>query len=339
MIEPHLSTRLLWHADQITKLIGTLTIIVDFVQSDGNAKGKITNVQVPVRTTVSVSGLSSSEVTNSVGWFWESGETLKTEVSFQPSDTGLSLSLPVSVSSPKKGDLKRKVCVDLNFAVDSVTETPIFETSPLSAFTCVPNASETALARWWKTGATFAIVLAISACRGYSPPSTTLFEKIPDAVKTLGALAEIGYLLLILTLVAAILERVNEVVISARRRSGREIREAIVEGLRKRSKFSKDVRLQNDLVIADIDLLSYRAETRTWALRFGVVVGALVGALGSIGLVEALNLPISKDHKELTAALDVVIVSALVSGGTQPIHDVVAAIQKAAKSIKSWTKP
>ena len=192
----------------------------------------------------------------------------------------------------------------------------------------LPDVLDMAEQAWCFSAAVIVLVVASLAAGGETASGTELFQDI-GWINSGGTVLKLFYSLLILSLIAAIVERLLETCVSAFRRPVREGLEIQRDHWKRvYMKDSKNVAMQQGLLAAEVTLQTFRARTRFRTLACGAILGACVGAVIDLPLLDLLT----GSKSSFIQFAEVIVISLLVAGGAEPLHHLISSFQKSVRN-------
>jgi hypothetical protein len=137
---------------------------------------------------------------------------------------------------------------------------------------------------------------------------------------------------LIISIFAAFVERVMEVMVASFRKPYREVIEMRIKDAERRFRANRKREDAMDaLFMVETQLVNYKNTTRLFILNFGFFLGCLVAAGADIKLLQLMVT--SSGNGGLVEFSNIVLVGLLVAGGAEPLHKLIKGVTGIAKKM------
>ena len=130
---------------------------------------------------------------------------------------------------------------------------------------------------------------------------------------------------LIISIFAAFVERILEVIVAALRKPSREILELEIKNAERKLKVnSKSLSAIDAMFFAETRLASFKSTTRFYTLNVGFLIGCVIAASADITLLHSIIKP--EEPSNVLHFINTVFVGLLIAGGAEPLHKLIKVV-------------
>jgi hypothetical protein len=317
-----IKVRYFWSADIIRpwkRPGGCMQIVIEPVKEKGTTEGRAEPLQTVSKIILQITNL------------YETGEQIEVHLQAGAGQTVIchSVDIPENKISPTEIAERTKIRASL-FEEDDMTK-EIISTDTVSP-SLVPALSGKVYwsnASWAFGAVILSISIAFLGCNITMESNDLVTINNIAWLKSAGVLAQLAYVILVVALVAGIMERILEAVVAASRKPSRILLETLVEHAERAWKVDrKNITQRNILLSAELDLQSFRSQTRVRTLAAGFVFGSIFGVFADFPLTEAIG-----QSNGIARFFEILLIGILVAGGSEPLHDLLKGLRAGVKKV------